>query len=136
MNYNYYLNQIVYNQTVDANLVTRTRPENMSGAESFRTNLYSSFPIIKTKWTTNLSVNYNLSNTPTLVNSVLNTTNSNAYSANIGFSITPSDKIFVTLGGNYSINNIKYSIETRQNQNIISKGLNIDAKWSFIKKTF
>ncbi|MDI9866794.1 TonB-dependent receptor [Flectobacillus sp. DC10W] len=136
MNYNYYLNQVVYNQTVDANLVTRTRPENMSGAESFRTNLYSSFPIIKTKWTTNLSVNYNLSNTPTLVNSVLNTTNSNAYSANIGFSITPSDKIFVTLGGNYSINNIKYSIETRQNQNIISKGLNIDAKWSFIKKTF
>jgi hypothetical protein len=61
-------------QTVDANLVTRTRPENMSGGKNFNVGMYSSFPIIKTKWTMNLSGNINTSNTPTIVNTVVNQT--------------------------------------------------------------
>ncbi|MDI9876925.1 TonB-dependent receptor [Flectobacillus rivi] len=134
--YRYYLSQIVYSQTVDANLVTRTRPENMSGGKNFNVGMYSSFPIIKTKWTMNLSGNINTSNTPTIVNTVVNQTNNKNYTINAGFSITPSEKLIMNIEGNLGFNNISYTIENNQNQNIRTKGLSTSVKWNFAKKTF
>lgn len=134
--YNYYQSQIVYNQTVDANFVTRTRPENISGGTRFNTGLYTSFPIVKTKFTVNLNGNINLSKNPTFINGVKNETNNQGYNINLGFNITPSDKLLMSLSGNLGFNNIKYSIEEGQNQNIKTKGVDASVKWNFAKKTF
>ena len=134
--YNYYQSQIVYNQTVDANFVTRTRPENISGGTRFNTGLYTSFPIVKTKFTVNLNGSVNISKNPTFINGVKNETQNQGYNATLGFNITPSDKLLMSLSGNLGFNNIKYSIEEGQNQNIKTTGVDASIKWNFAKKTF
>jgi hypothetical protein len=80
--------------------------------------------------------NINTSNTPTIVNTVVNQTNNKNYTINAGFSITPSEKLIMNIEGNLGFNNISYTIENNQNQNIRTKGLSTSVKWNFAKKTF
>ncbi len=134
--YNYYLSQIVYNQIVDANLVTRTRPENIAGGKSFNGGLYSSFPIIKTKLTVNLNGQINASKNPTYINGVENETDNQRYTMNLGFNLSPSDKFLMSLSGGLGFNNIGYSIDQRQNQKIKTSSVDASIKWNFAPKTF
>ncbi len=134
--YNYFLSQIVYNQTVDANFVTTTRPENIAGGTRFNSGLYTSFPIVKTKLTVNMNGSLNFTNNPTFINGIKNETNNQGYNINVGFSITPSDKLLMGLNGSLGFTKVKYSIEEGQNQNINTKGLDASIKWNFAKKTF
>lgn len=134
--YNYYLSQIVYNQTIDANFVTRTQPVNIEGGKRINVGLYTSFPIIKTKLTVNMNGSVNNTSNPTFINGVKNETNNQGYSVNLGFSLTPSDKLLMNFSSRLGFNTIKYSIEEGQNQDIKTKGLDASIKWNFAKKTF
>ena len=136
-NYNYYLSQVVYNQTIDPNtFVTRTRPENLSGGQSLSLGSYFSFPIIKTKLTLNLNPNIRMSNNPTFINGALNENNNKNYELGFGFSFTPSEKLIIGMNGGLGINNIKFSLSEAQNQNIRNNSFDASIKWNFIKKTF
>jgi hypothetical protein len=135
--YDYYLSQVVYNQTVDlATLKVSTRPENLSGGTRLYIGTYCSFPIIKTKLTVNFNPNINISNNPTYINGVLNDNNNQNYQLRFGFNLTPGDKLIVGLNANVGINNIKYSLSEAQNQNIRNNSFDTSIKWNFIKKTF
>lgn len=136
-NYNYFLSKVVYNQIVDpTTFVTKTRPENLSGGTEFSTGIYMGFPIIKTKLTVNVNSNINLSTTPTFINGILNTNDNQGYNVNVGFTLTPSEKLIVDASGRLGITNIKYSLSESQNQNIKNNGVNASIKWNFIKKTY
>lgn len=136
-NYNYFLSKVVYNQIVDpTTFVTKTRPENLSGGTEFSTGIYMGFPIVKTKLTVNVNSNINLNTTPTFINGILNTNDNQAYNVNVGFTLTPSDKLIVDASGRLGITNIKYSLSESQNQNIKNNGVNASIKWNFIKKTY
>ena len=136
-NYNYFLSKVVYNQIVDpTTFVTKTRPENLSGGTEFSTGIYMGFPIVKTKLTVNVNSNINLNTTPTFINGILNTNDNQAYNVNVGFTLTPSDKLIVDASARLGITNIKYSLSESQNQNIKNNGVNASIKWNFIKKTY
>lgn len=135
-NYNYYLSQVTYNQTVDNNFITRTRPENISGGQRFSGGLYSNFPIVKTKLTLNFNLNTTISNLPTFINGIRNQTNNNNYSGTVGFNLTPSEKLLMNFNYTIGLTNIKYSIEEGQNQQIKTAGASGSIKWNFISKTF
>lgn len=135
--YNYFLSKVVYNQIVDpTTFITKTRPENLSGGTEFSTGIYMGFPIVKTKLTVNVNSNINISTSPTFINGILNTNDNQAYNVNVGFTLTPNDKLIVDASGRLGITNIKYSLSESQNQNIKNNGVNASIKWNFIKKTY
>jgi hypothetical protein len=136
-NYDYFLSQIVYNQTIDPNtFVVRTRPENLSGGNRLSIGTYCGFPIVKTKLTVNMNPYISVSNNPTYINDVLNEGNSQNYNLSFGLSLTPSDKLIVGLNTRLGINNVKYSISESQNQKIRNNSFDASIKWNFAKKTF
>jgi outer membrane receptor protein involved in Fe transport len=47
--YNYFKNQVIYNQQINASLITTLTPENISGGENFNYSVNFGFPIKKTK---------------------------------------------------------------------------------------
>ena len=135
--YNYYLSQIVYNQTIDPNtFIVRTRPENLSGGDNLSMGTYIGFPIVKTKLTVNMNPSISIANSPTFINGILNNSNNQNYNLNFGFSFTPSDKLIVGLNARLGINDIKFSLSEAQNQNIRNNSLDASIKWNFIKNTF
>ena len=115
-NYEYMVNQIVYNQNISSNLVTRTRPENISGGQSYGTYIGMGFPLKKTKATLNLNSSLNFGNSLTFINDVLNKTQTNGYNLGLRLDLTPSE-IFTFYGNaRWFLNTTKYSINSAQNQ--------------------
>ena len=117
-NYDYNLNQVIYNQTVDENFVTRTKPVNISGGWSAGPYMGFGFPLKKTKATMNVNAGTNLSKNITYINGVLNNTNNDNYNVGVRLDLTPSDFFTFYGNANFGISNTKYSINTAQNQRV------------------
>jgi hypothetical protein len=138
--YNLYDSQIVYSQTIEfldtIGARTTTRPENVSGGNSFNTYIWSNIPIIKTKLTFNFNPNLNLNRSPSYINGVENETFNQSYNLRMGFNYTPNAKLIAGLSGNARFNNIDYSVQSEQNQKIRSYGSDASIKWQFLDKMF
>jgi len=137
--YNIYDSKIVESQSTEftGDLVRVTaRPENVSGGTQFSSGVWSSYPIIKTKLTINLSGNINFNSSPVFVDAVQTETNSNGYNIRTGFSITPNKDLIVGLNGNFGFTNTTYAINENLDQNIQNHSADADIKWQFIDKTF
>lgn len=119
-NYNYFLNQVIYNQTVAENFAVTTKPANISGGNSI--NFYGNygFPIVKTKSNLNLNFGYNLNNNLTNINNILNKTNTNGYNFNLRLDLTPSDKFTLYTNAGLNFMDTKFSISTSRNQKIVN----------------
>jgi hypothetical protein len=138
---NFYDNQIIYNQNLqvaETGIVMITKPENLKGGggQMINSNLWMGFPIVKTKLTMNINggINYNFS--PSFINSQRNDTRNMGYSGSLSFDLTPNPKLIVNLGMSLNLNNIKYSIQTQQNQTILNNAVDLSVKWNFIPKYF
>lgn len=118
LNYGYNINQIVYNQTISQNLVTTTRPDNISGGTRIGSYLGMGFPLKKTKATLNFGGNLNFSKNITLINTIRNNTNSNNYNLRVNLDLTLSDKFTFYPNFNWNFTDTRYSINTSQNQKI------------------
>jgi hypothetical protein len=118
--YNYYVDQIVYNKTVDENLVTTTTPMNVSGGSRMGTYVYFGFPLKKTKLTMNVNGGISYSDNPIYINNVVNKTETDAYNFGLRLDLTPSDVFTLYSNANWSIANTSYSINTGQNQRVLS----------------
>ena len=116
--YNYQINQVVFNQTVDERFITRTKPANISGGQMVGGYFNFGFPLKKTKATMNLNSSLNLGRNLTFINNVLNTTNSNSYQFGMRLDLTPSEKFTFFGNANLGITDTRYSINTTQNQQI------------------
>lgn len=137
---NLYDDQIVYNQTIEVidsiGVRTTTRPDNVSGGNNFYLYLWSNFPIVKTKLTMNINGDANLGKSLSQVNSIENETFNKGFNIRVGFNATPTQKLIFGLNAGLRLNNIYYSIQEEQNQQI--KNYNVDAsvKWQFLSKSF
>ncbi len=116
LSYNYQINQVVYNQQVDEQLITRTKPVNISGGQGMSGYLNFGFPVVKTKFTLNFNGFVNLSQNPIYINNILNNTNNQSYQLGTRFDITPSEKFTFYGSANFGITDTKYSINAGQNQ--------------------
>ena len=127
VSYGYNVNQIVYAQTIDPQtLITRTRPENVTGGNRFGGYGNLSFPLKKTKATLDLGGNVNLSEYITPINGVANRTNSTNYSINTRLALTPSDGLTFYGSANVNVGNARYSINSAQNAQTINTNYSAD----------
>ncbi|WP_207505857.1 outer membrane beta-barrel family protein [Telluribacter humicola] len=126
LNYNYFVNQIVYTQQVDENFITRTRPINISGGNWMGSYMGFGFPLKKTKATLNMNGGVNRSNNLTYINNVLNETSTNSYNFGVRMDLTPSDKFTFYPSANWNLSNTSYSINSAQNQKIVNGTYNAE----------
>jgi len=137
---NFYENQIVYNQNTEyienQGYITVSTPENVKGGKGYFSYFWSSFPIIKTKLTMNISANGRINNSPVFINSIENITNSKSYGGNLGLNLNLGKKLSFSAGTNISQTFTTYSIQSDRNQTYISYGASISTKWQMFKKTF
>ncbi len=139
---NYSINEstIVYNQYTDfvegLGYVTHSRPENVEGGSSFSSYFWGSMPIIKTILTINLNGQVKYDENPVYINGTKNITNSDYYSARLGINLTAGKKLDFNFSGSVSDNNVKYSIQTNQNQQISNFSTYAGLKWQFAKKSY
>lgn len=134
--YSYNVDQIVYNQQIDENLVTRSRPDNVTGGSSLGSYLNYGFPLKKTKSTLNLNTSLNLSNNLIYVNDILNETNSNRYSFGTRLSLTPSDKFTFYGNADWNITNTRYSVNSQQDQKIVNSSYSAEMNVKFPAEIF
>ena len=120
LSYDYNINQVIYNQNIDANFVTRTKPVNISGGWSAGPYFGFGFPLKKTKATMNLNGSMFYSKNLTYINNVLNNTNGDNYNIGLRLDLTPSDVFTFYGNANFGISNTKYSINTAQNQQVFN----------------
>lgn len=137
--YNIYDSKIVDSKTTEftGDLVRVTsKPQNVSGGTRFSSGIWSSYPIIKTKLTVNLSGSINFNKSPVFIDAVQTETNANIYNIRSGFSITPSQDLIVGLNANFGFNHTTYALNENLSQNIQNHSASASVKWMFINKTF
>ncbi len=128
-NYNYRHNQVIYAQTVDENLVTYTKPVNVSGGRRASSNVYSSIPIVKTKLNFRVDAGINSTFALTPINGVDNETRTFGVPFRIGLDVTPSQNFTFYPSARWDISNTKYSISTSQNQRIANITYSGEMNW-------
>ncbi len=124
--YSYFEDQIIYEQNVDENLVTRSKPINYTGGNQLRSGASVSFPIVRNKLKARLSGGYSESKSFALVNTVLNTTDTRGKRGNIILDITPVDGVAIYLSANISYSNTSYDIDKSQDQQINRNNYNAE----------
>lgn len=137
--YNLYDSQIINSQTnefVDGLVRVTSKPENVSGGRQFSSGIWSSYPIIKTKLSLNISGNVGLNHSPVYVDGLETTTNSNSYSLRSGLSITPNNKVIIGLNSNFNFTHTTYDSDQTLTQSPKSITGEASVKWQFIDKTF
>jgi hypothetical protein len=140
LSYNIYEVMIVQNiftEFIDSlGYVTTTRPENMQGGDNFSVAGWTSVPIIKTKLTMNLSGSFRTGNSNSLINNIANETYTTGYSGRLGFSLTPGEKLHLSVEGRVSFSDVSYSIQSQHNQKIENHSASATIRYQFIKNTF
>jgi hypothetical protein len=138
--YNIFDSQVVYTQTIESSpttgIRTISRPENLAGGRRLGSYIWSNYPIIKTKLSMRVNGGINFNTSPTLINNVENTTNSNGINMNLSFNATPNKKLILDLSFNFNNQNITYSLREDQNQKIRNYGIDGSLKWNFTNKFF
>ena len=127
VNGSYYVNQIVYSQTIDpTTLITTTSPENITGGKNLGSYLNFGFPLKKTKATMNLNSQVSFGQNLTNINKILNQTNNQNYTIGTRLDLTPTE--WLTFFANASIGrtNTRYSINEGQNQVLINNNFSGD----------
>jgi hypothetical protein len=128
VNYGYNINQIIYNQTIDPKtLITRTKPENITGGQSIGSYFSFGFPIKKTKLTADLSANPSFSNNLTKINGVLNDTKNQNYSFSTRLNWTPTEKFTLFANADFSTSYSNFSVSSSQDVKIINNTYSLTA---------
>ncbi|GAB4014334.1 TonB-dependent receptor [Spirosoma migulaei] len=123
----YYVNQIVYGQTTDPQtLITRSKPENLTGGKNLGSYISFGFPLKKTKATMNLNTQLNFGDNLTRINGILNHTNNQNYTFGTRLDLTPTDWLTFYGYANVGRTNASYSLNAGQNQTIINNNFNGD----------
>ncbi|MEI6122796.1 MAG: outer membrane beta-barrel protein [Bacteroidota bacterium] len=140
IDYNYCDNSITYNQKLiwadSVGFITISKPENNSKSNNVNSWLWTSYPIIKTKFTNDWSLGFYYDNNGAYVNDIFNKTKIFRYYINTNFNITPGQKLVMAVYGRASIYDTKLSINTDRNQFVQQYTAGMSIKWQFAKKSF
>lgn len=135
--YNYNINQVIYNRTINLeNLITTTKPMNISGGNNVGGYLGFGFPLKKTKATLNLNSGVSIGNNITYINNVENETNTNNYNFGARLDLTPSDVFTLYTNANWNLSNSRYSINTSQNQKIFNSNYGAEMNLKMLKDVY
>lgn len=136
-NYDYHVNQIIYNQNISTTTFkTTTKPSNITGGTSIGSWFGFGFPLKKTKANLGINANINAGNNLTYINDILNETNNLSYYLGYRLDLTPNDNFSFFSNANFGITNTKYSINKSQNQTIYNHRIGAEMNVRFPKDFF
>lgn len=140
-NYLNTVNAISNSQTITmvdkVGMQTVTKPENMNGFDNYYSfNSQFSFPLIKTKLTMSAYGSVGFGITPSFINDIENVAKNKRSSLSTNINFTPSPKLVLSLNGNISFNDVKYSFRNDLNQKIRNYSSSSSVKWQFATKTY
>lgn len=121
-----YDDQIISDQQVSSSNVTTSRFVNYSGGQSLWSWTSFGFPIVKNKFTVDLSYSPGYSRSFAFVNNVLNKTNSIHHAASLRINITPSEDLSIYLNGSVNHGDTRYDINSGQNQQTLNQNYNLE----------
>lgn len=124
--FTYTEDQIISYQQVTSSNVTTSRFINYSGGQNLWTWTSFGFPIIKNKFTVNLSYNPGYSRSFAFVNNVLNKTNSFSNNGSVRINITPDENLSIYLNASLGHTDTKYNINSSQNQQTLNQNYNLE----------
>lgn len=125
LNYTYYENQHINEQTIDSFLVSTSRAVNFKGGQRMGTFLFYSFPIIKNRFTVRTSLNYSFNLSKSIINSVLNDSKGNYTGFGVNLSWTPNEIYSIYSENRWNYSKTSYSIQSDQNYTIFSQTYNL-----------
>jgi outer membrane receptor protein involved in Fe transport len=132
--FNLYLNgainlheqQIIQDQTVDANLITYTKPINYEGGKRYNTYTGVHFPIFGKKLKAQINFSGILQESYSIVNSVLNETSTLSLYPSLYLNVEPDEFINSSVSYRYGQSLTRYNISTSQDQNILNHTIGVD----------
>lgn len=137
---NFYNEQISQMQEVTYDpargYLTRSMPVNVDGGMELSTNFWMNFPLVKTKLNMGPNGGISYSQTPTLVNSVLNQTDNVNYWLGLSLQYILSDKIILSSYLNGNVNHAFYDLQENLNQTSYNVSGNLNFQWNFAPKFF
>jgi hypothetical protein len=114
-------NTITQKESVTESFVTTTKPINYKSSINMNNNININYPIIKNKVRLGFSGGINFGKGYRLVNNVENRTNTISPSSGINLNLTPHNDVAIYINSRFRVSNTNYSINTSQNQKIITQ---------------
>ncbi len=134
--YNYYKNQVIYNQQINSSLITTLTPENITGGDNFNYSVNFGFPIKKTKASASVGAYSNMGKNLIYINNQLNENKNNNVNLNGRLDLTPVDWFSLFLSGSTGINNAKYSLSSSQDQKFFNNTVRANMVLQMPKSVF
>lgn len=131
MNYNE--RDIISLINISENRISTSIPVNVDGTQNLYANTHFGFPIIKNKYTVNLSYGYNYYINNTIVNNIINHPINQSQNFNLRFNITPSDVFTLFVSGNYRIQQQKADKDSSNLTNVYNSGMSAEMNIKFPK---
>jgi len=122
----FYDNRITRKENVDENQVTTYQPINLEGGQD--ANFWSSlsFPIIKGKIKSRVSMSGYFSKMPAIFNDVETTTNTAQFTPRISLDFTPVDDVAIYINGSLARSKTTYDIQSSQDQIVTDRRLGVE----------
>lgn len=136
LNYTYYDNQHISDQTVDSFLVTTSKMVNYKGGIRLSSYMGYGFPIIKNKLTIRSNYSYSYGLSKSIINAVLNDAVSNNHGLGISLSWTPNDQYSIYSDNRLNYSTTSYSIGSQQNYDVWSQVYNVQCNAKLVWKVF
>lgn len=92
VSYTYFEDQIIQQQSVDQNLITRSKPVNYTGGDQIWSNINLNFPIIRNKIKMGTRLGRSGGQSFAFVNNILNNTNTVRWAPGANIDFTPTQK--------------------------------------------
>jgi len=119
-------NRITRKENVDDKQVTTYQPINLEGGRDANFWTSVSFPIIKGKIKSRVSMNGYFSNMPAIFNDVETTTNTAQLTPRISLDFTPVDDVAVYVNGSIGRSRTTFDIQTSQDQTVTDRRLGVE----------
>lgn len=113
----FYNDQIITEENVAENLVTKVRPVNFDGGSTSRLNFGVRLPLKINKVSIGVNMWSNWRQSNAFVNDELNETSTFSYTPNLRLDITPSDQFTMHLNASFRQEDTEYNINDQLNQN-------------------
>jgi Outer membrane protein beta-barrel family/CarboxypepD_reg-like domain len=136
LSYNYNMNQVVYNQSINSNGIVTSKPMNISGGVSYNGYLGFGFPLKKTVSTMSVNADFNAAKNPLMLNDVFTNTQTNSGSISSRISYTPNERITLYVNASFGLTNSVYEQSALPEQSIRNDQFGSELNVNFGKNTF
>lgn len=110
-----------------------TKPVNLNGYYNGRTFVTFGFPVKKLKSNINLNAGINYAHTPSLINDLLNESNSYASNGGLNLSSNVSEKLDFSIGVNSAYTIVKNSLQSSSDNNYYTQNSSAKLNWNIYK---